>query len=142
MTIIPDITIFIQFLNFLIVLWFLNKFLFKPVLGALKKREGTIQTLAQRVEKAKQSAKDFERQYDDVTHEKKKPIIESKDAALSEANTGATKLIEKARQELTEELSKIKGEIETEGKKVYETLRADVDRLSGDVAAKILRRSL
>jgi F-type H+-transporting ATPase subunit b len=142
MTIIPDITIFIQFLNLLIVLWFLNKFLFKPVLGALKKREGTIQTLAQRVEKAKQSAKDFERQYDEVTHEKKKPIIESKDAALSEANTGATKLIEKARQELTAELSKIKGEIETEGKKVYETLRADVDRLSGDVAAKILRRSL
>ena len=142
MTIIPDITIFIQFLNFLIVLWFLNKFLFKPVLGALKKREGTIQTLAQRVEKAKQSAKDFERQYDEVTHEKKKPIVESKDAALSEANTGATKLIEKARQELTAELSKIKGEIETEGKKVYEALRADVDRLSGDVAAKILRRSL
>jgi len=142
MTIIPDITIFIQFLNFLIVLWFLNKFLFKPVLGALKKREDTIQTLAQRVEKAKQGARDFERQYDEVTRDKKKPIIESKDTALSEANTGATKLIEKARQELTAELSKIKGEIETEGKKVYETLRADVDRLSGDVAAKILRRSL
>jgi len=142
MTIIPDLTIFIQFANFLIILLFLNFFLFKPVIGALKKREGTIQTLAQRVEKAKQDAKDFERQYDEVTHEKKRPIIESKDTALSEANTGATKLIEKARQELTEELSKIRGEIETEGKKVYETLKADVDRLSGDVAAKILRRSL
>jgi F-type H+-transporting ATPase subunit b len=142
MTIIPDLTIFIQFANFLIILLFLNFFLFKPVIGALKKREGTIQSLAERVEKAKQGAKDFEKQYDEVTHEKKKPIIESKDAALSEANTGATKLIEKARQELTEELSKIKGEIEIEGKRVYETLRADVDRLSGDVAAKILRRSL
>jgi F-type H+-transporting ATPase subunit b len=142
MTIIPDLTIFIQFANFLIILLFLNFFLFKPVIGALKKREGTIQSLAERVEKAKQGAKDFEKQYDEVTHEKKKPIIESKDAALSEANTGATKLIEKARQELTEELSKIKGEIEIEGKRVYETLRADVDRLSGDVAVKILRRSL
>ena len=142
MTIMPDLTIFIQFANFLIILLFLNFFLFKPVIGALKKREGTIQTLAERVEKAKQGAKDFEKQYDEVTHEKKRPIIESKDAALSEANTGATKLIEKARQELTEELSKIKGEIEIEGKRVYETLRADVDRLSGDVAAKILRRSL
>jgi F0F1-type ATP synthase membrane subunit b/b' len=77
-----------------------------------------------------------------VTQEKKKPILESKDAALSEANTGATKIIEKARHELTEELSKIKVEIETEGKRVYETLRADVDRLSGDVAEKILKRSL
>lgn len=142
MSIIPDSTIVYQFLNFIIILVFLNFFLFKPVIGALKKREGTIQSLAERVEKAKQDAKDFERQYDEATHARKKPILESKDAALSEANTGATKLIEQARLELTEELSKIKGEIETEGKRVYETLRADVDRLSGDVAAKILRRSL
>jgi F-type H+-transporting ATPase subunit b len=142
MDIIPNFTILVQFANFLILLIFLNIFLFKPVVGALKKREGAIQSLADRVEKAKQDAKDFERQYDDVTQEKKKPILESKDAALSEANTGATKIIEKARHELTEELSKIKDDIEREGKKVYETLMADVDKLSGEVAAKILRRSL
>jgi F-type H+-transporting ATPase subunit b len=142
MTILPDITIFYQFANFLIILILLNFFLFKPVVGALKKREGAIKSLGERVDKAKQDAKDFERQYDEVTQEKKRPILESKDAALSEANTGATKIIEKARHELTEELSKIKVEIETEGKRVYETLRADVDRLSGDVAEKILKRSL
>jgi F-type H+-transporting ATPase subunit b len=142
MTILPDITIFYQFANFLIVLILLNFLLFKPVVGALKKREGAIKSLAERVDKAKQDAKDFERQYDEVTQEKKRPILESKDAALSEANTGATKIIEKARHELTEELSRTKGEIETEGKRVYETLRADVDRLSGEVAEKILKRSL
>jgi F-type H+-transporting ATPase subunit b len=142
MSILPDITIFYQFANFLILLILLNFLLFKPVIRALKKREGAIQSLAERVEKAKQDTKGFEKQYGEVTHEKKKPILESKDAALSEANTGATKIIEKARLELTEELSKIKGEIEREGKKVYETLRTDVDRLSGDVAEKILKRSL
>jgi F-type H+-transporting ATPase subunit b len=137
-----DISILYQFINLLILFIFLNFLLFKPVLGALKKREVAINSLAERVEKSKQDAKGFERQYDEVTQEKKRPIIESKDAALSEANTGATKIIEKARQELTEELSKIKDDIEREGKKVYDTLRADVDKLSGEVAAKILRRSL
>jgi len=137
-----DITLFYQFINLLILLILLNFLLFKPVLGALKKREVAINSLAERVEKAKQDAKGFERQYDEVTQEKKKPIIEGKDAALSEANTGATKIIEKARQELTEELSRIKDDIEREGKKVYDTLRADVDKLSGEVAVKILRRSL
>lgn len=137
-----NITILYQFANFLILLILLNFLLFKPVLGVIKKREGTIHSLAERVEKAKRDAKDFEKQYDEVTHEKKKPILESKEVALSEANTGATKIIEKARLELTEELSRIKGEIEREGKKVYETLRADVDKLSSDVAEKILKRSL
>ena len=142
MTIIPDYTIFIQAANFLILLFFLNIFLFKPILGALKKREGTISSLAEGVEKAKKDAKDFEKQYDEVMNEKKKPILESKEIVLSEANTGAMKTIEKARLELADELSKIKGEIEIEGKKVYETLKADVDRLSRDAAEKILRRSL
>ena len=137
-----DITILYQFANFLILLIILNFLLFKPVLGALKRREGTINSLAERVEKAKQDSKSFEKQYDEVTREKKKPILDSKDAALSEANTGATKVIEKARLELTEELSRMKGEIEIEGKRVYETLRADVDKLSGEVAVKILKRSL
>jgi F-type H+-transporting ATPase subunit b len=142
MDIIPNITLFYQFLNLLILLIFLNFLLFKPILGALTKRENAIQSLSERVEKAKKDAKDFEREYDEVTQEKKRPIIESKDAALSEANTGATKIIEKARHELTEELSKIKDEIEREGKKVHDTLKADVDKLSGEVAEKILRRSL
>ena len=137
-----DITILYQFANFLILLIILNFLLFKPVLGALKRREGTINSLAERVEKAKQDSKSFEKRYDEVTREKKKPILDSKDAALSEANTGATKVIEKARLELTEELSRMKGEIEIEGKRVYATLRADVDKLSSEVAVKILKRSL
>ncbi len=142
MTIIPDITILVQAANLLILLAFLHFFLFKPILGALKKRESTISSLTEGVEKAKKDAKDFERQYEEVISDKKRPILESKETAISEANTGAVKTIEKARLELADELAKIKGDIELEGKKVYETLRADVDRLCRDTAEKILRRSL
>ena len=140
--ILPNVTILYQFANFLILLILLNFLLFKPIMRAINKRQGTIQSLADRVEKAKKDAGDFEKQYDEVMHEKKRPIIESKDAALSEANAGATKIIEKARFDLADELARIKGEIETEGNKVYAALRADVDRLSGEAAQKILKRSL
>lgn len=137
-----DITILYQFANFLILLILLNFLLFKPIMGAINKRQSTIQSLADRVEKAKKDAGDFEKQYDEVMHEKKRPIIESKDAALAEANADATKIIEKARFELADELARIKNEIETEGNKVYAALKVDVDRLSNDAAQKILKRSL
>jgi F-type H+-transporting ATPase subunit b len=137
-----DITILYQFANLLILLILLHFLLFKPVLLALRKREGAISSLTERVEKAKQDARDFEKQYDEAAHEKRKPILESKDAAVSEANTGAMKIIGQARVELADELTKIKSDIEIEGKRVYETLRADVERLSGVVAEKILKRSL
>lgn len=137
-----DITILYQFANFLILLILLNFLLFKPIMGAINKRQGAIQSLADRVEKAKKDAGDFEKQYDEVMHEKKRPIVESKDAALAEANADATKIIEKARFELADELARIKSEIETEGNKVYAALKVDVDRLSNDAAQKILKRSL
>ena len=142
MSIVPDITIFYQFANFLIVLIFLNIFLFKPILGALKKRQQTIQSLVQGVEGTRKQTQDFEKQYEDVSNEKKRPILENKDATIAEANAGAVKIIEKTRSEMAQELARVKVEIESEGKKVYETLRTDVDRLSRSVAEKILQRSL
>ncbi len=137
-----NVTILYQFANLLILLILLNFFLFKPVLRALAKRDDTMKALAEQVEKAKKDSRDLEKQYDEVTREQKKPILESKDATISEANTGATKIVEKARLELFDELARIKGEIEIEGKRIYETLRSDVGRLSEEVAEKILRRSL
>ncbi|MBA4390764.1 MAG: hypothetical protein C0399_07485 [Syntrophus sp. (in: bacteria)] len=137
-----DKTIIYQFVNFLILLILLNIFLFKPVLRALSKREDTIKSLTDGAEEAKGGAKDFEKRYDELTREKKKPILESKDTAISEAHNNAVKVIEKARHELTADLTRIKSEIKVEGARVYESLRTDVDRLSSEVAEKILKRSL
>jgi len=137
-----DITILYQFVNLLILLILLNFLLFKPVLKALAKREKTVASLAQGAEKTQVEAKDFEKRYDEMTRDKKRPIVESKEAAISDAHAGATKIVEKARLELSDELARIKTEIEVEGKRVYSALKADVDRLSTEVAEKILRRSL
>ncbi len=43
---------------------------------------------------------------------------------------------------MAEELARSKGEIEQESKKVYESLKMEVEKLSSDVAQKILRRSI
>lgn len=137
-----DVTILYQFVHFLILLIILNFLLFKPVLKAIGKRQGTIKGLEDGVEKAKEDAANFEKDYDSTMQDKKRPIISNRDSIVSGANTEAMRVIEKARSELAVELAKIKSEIEQEGKKVFDALRADVDRLSTDTAQKILKRSL
>lgn len=137
-----DKSIIYQFLNLLVLMILLNIFLFKPFLKALSKREETLKSLGEGSEGAKGAAKDFEKRYDDVTREKKKPIIESRDSVITEAHNNAVKVIEKARFELSADLERIKSEIKVEGEKVYTSLRTDVDRLSAEVAQKILTRSL
>lgn len=137
-----DVTILYQFVHFLILLFILNFILFKPVLRALEKRQSTIKGLTDGVEQAKQDRIDLEKNYESTFVEKRKPIIGSRDAVISEANKEAVHVIEKARSELSEELAKIKSEIELEGRKVYDALKGDVGKLSMEAAQKILKRSI
>ena len=54
-------TVFFQIVNFLIIVWILKKYLFKPVLSAMEKREKIIQDRLKDAESAKKLA-DRERQ--------------------------------------------------------------------------------
>ncbi|NLT23846.1 MAG: ATP synthase F0 subunit B [Syntrophorhabdus sp.] len=137
-----DATILYQFVHFLILLFILNFILFKPVLKALEKRQSAIKGLTDGVEQAKQDTIDLERNYESAFVEKRKPIIGSRDAVISEANKEAVHVVEQARSELSEELAKIKSEIEMEGRKVYDALKGDVGKLSMEAAQKILKRSI
>ena len=137
-----DYTLLIQFANILILLVIFKFFLFKPVLHALDKREKTITTLFENVQGIKTESAQLEKSYEERTKERKKPILESRDSSMAEAHRVSTGIIEKARKDLSEELARLKAEIETESAKVRTALIADVERLSAEAAEKILRRSL
>lgn len=137
-----DVTLLIQFLNVLILMIVFNFFLFKPVLRALDKRQKTIGSLFDKVEATKTETVSLEKSYDDQAKEKKKPILEYRDSSLTEAHSASTGIIEKARKDLSDELARVKTQIEGESRKVRDALMADVEKLANEAAAKILRRSL
>jgi F-type H+-transporting ATPase subunit b len=135
-------TLLIQFFNFLVLLILLNFLLFKPVLKALNKREKTLGSLFDNIEGIKEETVGFEQAYTDGSMERKKPILEAKAAALTEAQKSSMHLIEVARSELADELAKVKIEIEKESTSISNALKGEVEKLSTDVAEKILKRSL
>jgi len=135
-------TLLIQFFNFLVLLFLLNILLFKPVLKAINKREKTLVTLFDGVEGIKKEAVRLELAYDDGSRERKKPILEGKDSALAEAHKSSMRLVEVARAELADELVKVKNEVERESKRISDTLKGEVEKLSAEVTEKILKRSL
>jgi F-type H+-transporting ATPase subunit b len=135
-------TLLIQFFNFLVLLFLLNILLFKPVLKAINKREETLVTLFDGVEGIKKEAVRLELAYDEGSRERKKPVLDGKDAALMEAQKSSMRLIEKARTELAEELVKVKSKVERESKSISDALKGEVEKLSTEVVEKILKRSL
>ncbi|HOE16078.1 MAG TPA: hypothetical protein PLX02_01520 [Syntrophorhabdaceae bacterium] len=135
-------TLLIQFFNLIVLLIILNFLLFKPVLRAINKREGTISSLDGRIQKAKDDMGAFEKEYEEQMREQKKPLIAGKESTLAGAHTESMHIVEQARAELSSELERVKSEIGVESKKVFDSLKADVEKLSTEVAQKILQRSL
>lgn len=137
-----DYTLLIQFFNFLILLILLNVLLFKPVLRAIDKRQNTLGALLGRATGVKEDVNRLEKAYDEGSRDRRKPVLDGKESALAEAHKASIHLIEQARSKLSEELAQLKGDVERESRAITDTLRADVDRLSAEVAEKILKRSL
>jgi F-type H+-transporting ATPase subunit b len=135
-------TLLIQFLNFLILLVILNFLLFKPMLKALDRRQEAIAASSEKVKSVGDVTKHLEASYEESSREKRRPILEARDAVLAEAHGSSMKTIELARNELSGELTRIRSEIAKDSQKAFQDLKQDVDRLSMEAAEKIVGRSL
>lgn len=133
-------TILIQFFQFLLLLLLLNFLLFKPILRGLQKRRTTIESLTGKVEKSRQEAEGLRDVYEEGLKEKKLPIAAKRETMLKEAHVASMKVIEEARQELAEDLAKVKERVAREAGKTLEALLGKSDRLAAEIAQKITKR--
>jgi F-type H+-transporting ATPase subunit b len=133
-------TLFIQFFQLLIVLILLNVFLFKPILGSLKKRRAAVESLVGKAEDNRQEAEVLTKTYEEKLKEKKLPIMDQRESALKEAHAASMKVIEEARRELAVELAKVKETVRSEAGKTLDALLGESDRLAAEISQKIMER--
>ncbi len=133
-------TILIQFLNLLVLLILLRFLLFKPIMNALKKRQEAIGSLAAKAEAKGEESQRLGKAYEEGMKEKKKPVIDQREATVKEAHASAMKSIEEARRDLAVELEKVRETVRKEADDVLTSLRTETARLSEDITKKILRR--
>jgi F-type H+-transporting ATPase subunit b len=134
--------IFWMTLTFVIVFFTLKKFAWKPILGALKEREQSIQTALDSAEKAKQEMAALQASNEKILQDARaerdnllKEARETKDAIINEAKgkaqKEATKLVQDAREAIQNEKSAALAE-----------LKSQVANLSIEIAEKILKSEL
>ena len=92
-------TVIAQVINFLILVWLLKKFLYKPILDAVNEREKKITDQLKDADAQKATAQkeqdDFKKKNDDFDQQKKALM----DTAVTETNTQREKLLEDAKNE-------------------------------------------
>jgi F-type H+-transporting ATPase subunit b len=140
MQIYPDFTIFVQFGQFLVLLIVFNFLLFRPILNALNKRQGAIDSLAARGASDRQEAEGLGKAYDEKLKEGRLPILDEKDGLVRQTHAASMKIVEEAREELAGELAGVKEACRREAELALQSLKAESKRLIPEVVAKIMGR--
>ena len=139
----PDFgLIFWMTISFLIVLFLLKKFAWKPILKSLKDREDSITDALESAEKAKDEMARLKSDNQKILQEAK---VE-RENMLKDAREVKDKIISDAKKEASVEADKIissaKTQIQNEKAAAINEIKEQVVTLSIDIAEKILKKNL
>lgn len=134
--------IFWQTVTFLIVMFLLSKFAWKPIMNALHERETSIENALSAAEKAKLEIQGLKAENEKLLAEARM----ERDKILKEASEAGNALVENARMKANEEGSRLVAQaresIENEKRAAITEVKNMAAALSVDIAERILRKEL
>ena len=134
--------IFWQLVGFLVLLFILGKFAWKPILGALHDREASIEDALKAADKARNEMAQLKADNEKLLAEARK----ERETMLKEATAVANQIREEGREQASQESARIladaRAAIETQKQAALAEVKQQVADLSLHIAEKILRNQL
>ena len=137
-----DASLFVQLVNFLILLAILSRLLYKPLLAKMEERSAAIKRSLDEAQAARAEAA---RQQEENAERLRAAYAEAQSiraAALKEAGEEQRKLVEAARREAQQLVESAKGQMDNDVRRAREELRREVSEIAISVAEKLVRKSL
>ena len=142
MDIIPDITVFIQIIQFLILLFVLNMVFYRPIRRVLSQRSDKEKDLHESIEdfreKSDQNIKGLEESYKGAREEGSK----EKDKLKTTGSAAEKEILQEAISSAEAKIGKAKDEIDRSMMGVRQSLEDELTMFSKELAEKILGRSV
>ena len=136
----PDITVLWVVVLIIVLAFILDRLVFRPVLGVIKKREEAVTSarlLAERAtEEARQAGEEFERKTAAARAEVYRQMDEMRRAGLEER----TALVEATRREAEQALAEARAQLHDDVEAARARLDQDADALANEAAGRILGR--
>ncbi|RLB11868.1 MAG: hypothetical protein DRG39_03310 [Deltaproteobacteria bacterium] len=142
MTVYPNFTLLIQIINFLILVFILNRILYKPIRNILRKREQEFNNLNSLIERIKGEVQEKERSMEEIMLQARKLGFMEKESLKEEANKYEKELLKETYTTVEEKLSKAKEELQKKLEDIQKELQKDVIIFSQEVAERILGRGI
>ncbi|MDD3404315.1 MAG: F0F1 ATP synthase subunit B [Hespellia sp.] len=125
--------------NILVLYLGMKKFLFKPVMNIIQKREALIQGQLEEAKKSQDEAQqmkvDYQKKLDAAQQTAEEMVVAAKQRAEAEKN----RMLEETRAESDRMLEKAKADIQTEQEKAQMQVQSEIAKLAMSAARKIMK---
>jgi F-type H+-transporting ATPase subunit b len=137
-----NVTILIQAINFLILIFLLAKFLFKPLTKFLADRSAGIERSLAEAKAAHEAAAKSQAEYQARIRETQREIAAIREQGQREVEAERQRLLQASRDEAGRLVAQAKAEIEAETKRAKASLREEAAGIAMAVAERLLGRTV
>ncbi len=135
-------TILIQMVNFIVLIFVLNKILYKPILKILEERDERISGGQQKVKELEGAIQGMLKDYTDKIYKGRVNALEAKNVAKKEAVGKANEIINDARKKAEEIILQVRSEIVREVGKARKELESELGSMAASIAKQVLGREV
>ena len=141
-TVMPDWTVAIQIVNFLLILWILNRMLYRPIRNILRQRKEKMDGLELSIQTYNDDAEEKDKAFAAGIKEARARGLNEKEVLLQDAAEEEKKILAKVNEKAQAELADIRQKISQEAQTAKAALQTKVEEFAGDICQKILGRTV
>jgi F-type H+-transporting ATPase subunit b len=141
-SVIPDKSLFIQIVNFLVIIWILNVLLYKPIRKILIQRQEKFTNLEQNIDTLNNEAQNKDDAYASGIHEARIQGLKQKEALLQAAADEEREIIEEINKKAQDNFAAVREKIAKDTESVRESLQQEIDAFSNAISERILGRAV
>ena len=140
-TVIPDISMVYQMINFLVLLFVLNLVLYKPIRNVLLERKAKIEGMQEGAQKASKDLVAGEDAYKDGLKQARSKGLKEKETFIEAASQEEKEIIDKINKKAQANLAEIKKQVADETEQARKALEGEVEAYAKAIGEKILGRA-
>ena len=135
-------TMIFTWINLIILVFVMKKFLFKPVMNIFAQRENEIGSMYEKAEESQKNAEKMESEYAEKLSAAKEEASRIMKDATHEATLRSEQIVSEAQKKASAIVTKAHKEIEREKENAVSEIKSDIASIAIDIAQKVIEKDL
>ena len=135
-------TVIFQILNLLLLMVLFKKYLFKPVMEILEKRQAEIEGHYQEAQQAETDAKAIKADYESKMAGARQEADRVIKTATESANAMSASIVEDARTQADQLKRRAQTEIDLERRRAFDEVKGELSGIALDIASQVIEREV